>query len=143
MSMVKNKNFQKIEQLCNVEDRFIWPRIIARNAPITVPSPTIISNNTIIPKVHRYFYLATSDIQLTNGATLVANLFSDDNGVNVTEFSTVHPNGYVNLFINAVMQEGGIYSVTPTSLFIQADNSIIYRGTPIIIESIGFFNEVH
>jgi len=139
--MVKNKNFQKIEQLCNFEDRFIWPRIIANNAPIPAPSTNNIPKNTIIPKVNRYFYIVTSDIQLTNGATLVANLFSDDYGMSVTEFYTFHPNGYINLFINAVMQEGGIYSVTPTALILQADNSIIYRGTPIILESIGFFNE--
>ncbi len=141
--MVKEKNNRQIIQLYDCEDRFIWPRIIARNVPETAPPPIIVSGQTIIPKVNRYFYIVTTDIDLTNGFTLAANLFSDDNGVNVTEFSIIHPNGYVNLFINAVMQEGGIYSITETSLILNANNATIYRGTPIIIESLGFFTEVN
>ena len=136
--MVKEKDCRHIIHLCACEDRFIWPRIIARNVPETAPPPIIVSGQTIIPKVNRYFYIVTTDIDLTNGFTLAANLFSDDNGVNVTEFSIIHPNGYVNLFINAVMQEGGIYTLTPTTLTLSPSNSTIFSGTPIIIESIGF-----
>jgi len=36
------------------------------------------------------------------------------------------------------MQEGGIYTLTPTSLTLNPNNSTIYGGTPIIIESLGF-----
>jgi len=36
------------------------------------------------------------------------------------------------------MQEGGIYTVTPASLTIVPYNATLYRGTPIIIESLGF-----
>ncbi|MEK5333242.1 DUF4183 domain-containing protein [Lysinibacillus sp. FSL W8-0992] len=141
--MVKEKDCRQIIHLCDCEDRFIWPRITALNVPVIAPPPIIVSDERIIPKVNRYFYIVTTDIHLTNGVTLAANLFTDDKGDTVTEFSIEHPNGYVNLFINAVMQEGGIYSVSSTSLSLNADNATIYRGTPIIIESIGFFTEVN
>ena len=70
--------------------------------------------------------------------TLLASQFWDDDGNPVTEFKIFKSNGYVNLYINAVMQEGGIYTITQTSLTLSPDNSTIYKGTPIIIESLGF-----
>lgn len=82
--------------------------------------------------------MVTEDIDLTNGATLPANLFTDDNGDPVTEFKLFNPNGYVNLYINAVMQEGGAYEVTPDSLTLKPFNATIFAGTPIIIETLGF-----
>ncbi|MEQ6354100.1 DUF4183 domain-containing protein [Lysinibacillus sp. M3] len=75
---------------------------------------------------------------MTNGATLSASQFWNDNGNQATEFIIFNPSGYVNLYINAVMQEGRIYTLTPTTLTLSPSNSTIYRGTPIIIESIGF-----
>lgn len=140
--MVNNGNYQKIEQTCECgcEDRFVWPRIKASTASSITP-PVSIPNGTILPIVNRYFYIVTADIHLTNGATINANLFWDDNGNQVTAFTIFQPNGYVNLFINGVMQEGGIYTITPASLVLNADNATIYRGTPIIIESLGFINQ--
>ncbi|MCY9546507.1 DUF4183 domain-containing protein [Lysinibacillus xylanilyticus] len=136
--MVNFRNHQKIEQECVCGDRFIWPRIKASTIPSVDPPPVIDPIGNIIPTVNRYFYIATSDINLTNGATLAASLFWDDVGNPATEFKIFNPNGYVNLYINAVMQEGGIYTLTPTSLALSPNNSTIYGGTPIIIESLGF-----
>jgi len=140
--MAKHKFRHLMEHLGDSEEKFKWTRIIARNAPVTTAPPTIINNQTIYPTVNRYFHIVESDLQLTNGVTLSAKLFTDDNGVNGEDFSIVYPNGYVNLFINAVMQEGGIYSVTQNFLILNANHATIFRGTPIIIESIGFFPEV-
>lgn len=137
--MFNNGNYQKTCE-CGCEDRFVWPRIKASTAPSITP-PVIIPSGTIIPIVNRYFYIVTADIHLTNGATLNANLFWDDNGNQVAAFTNFQPNGYANLFINGVMQEGGIYTVNPASLVLNADNATIYRGTPIIIESLGFINQ--
>ncbi|MDM5247491.1 DUF4183 domain-containing protein [Lysinibacillus sp. G4S2] len=138
--MVNHKNHRKIERqfACACEDRFIWPRIKVSTIPTVDPPPVIVPNDNIIPTVNRYFYVVPSNIDLTNGATLPANLFFHDNGNTVTEFTIFNPNGYVNLYINGVMQEGGIYSLTTTSLTLNPYNSTIYRGTPIIIESLGF-----
>ena len=67
-----------------------------------------------------------------------ANLFTDDNGNAVTQFEIFNPNGYVNLYINGVVQEGGIYTVTPNALIFEPVGGTIFAGTPIIIESLGF-----
>ena len=137
-------NYRKNKQICECgcEDRFVWPRIKASTASFITP-PVIIPSGRIIPIVNRYFYIVTADINLTNGAALNADLFWEDNGDQVAAFTIIHPNGYVNLYINGVMQEGGIYTVTPASLNLKAESSTIYRGTPIIIESLGFINQTN
>ncbi|MEK8197958.1 DUF4183 domain-containing protein [Lysinibacillus sp. FSL M8-0134] len=119
-------------------NRVFWPRIKAIDIDTIQPPPVVIPEGTIIPIINRYFYIVTEAIDLTNGATLAANLFTDDNGDPVTEFTLFKPNGYVNLYINAVMQEGGAYEVAPDSLTLNPFNTTIFTGTPIIIESLGF-----
>jgi len=99
--MVNSRNHQKIEQECECEDRFIWPRIKASTIPSVDPPPVIDPIGNIIPTVNRYLYIATSNINLTNGATLAASLFWDDAGNPATAFKIFNPNGYVNLYINA------------------------------------------
>ncbi|MDM5233176.1 DUF4183 domain-containing protein [Lysinibacillus pakistanensis] len=123
---------------CCENNRVFWPRIKAVDIG-SIHSPSEVTPvGTIIPTINRYFYIVTEDIDLTNGVTLPANLFTDDNGDPVTEFTLFNPNGYVNLYINAVMQEGGAYKVTPDSLTLNPFNATIFAGTPIIIESLGF-----
>ncbi|MDW0115480.1 DUF4183 domain-containing protein [Sporosarcina thermotolerans] len=123
---------------CCENRRFYWPRIIASTTPSVPFPPVIVPDQAIIPTINRYFYIVTEDINLTNGATLPANLFTDDNSNPITEFTIYNPNGYVNIYINAMMQEGGIYSVTPDALTIEPVAATIFAGTPIIIESLGF-----
>lgn len=123
---------------CCENNRIVWPRLKAIDVGSIQPPPVVIPEEIIIPIINRYFYIVTDDIDLTNGVTLPANLFTDDNGDPVTEFKLFNPNGYVNLYINAVMQEGGAYKVTPNSLILNPFNTTIFAGTPIIIESLGF-----
>ncbi|MGE7934888.1 DUF4183 domain-containing protein [Viridibacillus arvi] len=123
---------------CCENNRVLRLRIKAVDICSIQPPPVVIPEGTIIPTTNRYFYIVTEDIDLTNGTTIPANLFTDDNGNPVTEFKLFNPNGYVNLYINAVMQEGSAYKVTPDLLIINPFNGTIFAGTPIIIESLGF-----
>ncbi|ETT84146.1 DUF4183 domain-containing protein [Viridibacillus sp. FSL R5-0477] len=123
---------------CCENNQVLWPRIKAIDIGSIQPPPVVIPEGTIIPIINRYFFIVTEDIDLTNGATIPANLFTDDNNNPLTEFKLFNPNGYVNLYINAVMQEGGAYKVTPDPLIINPFNGTIFAGTPIIIESLGF-----
>lgn len=126
---------------CCEENYFFWPRIQAIDKEFIPPSPDnvpIVPVGTIIPTINRYFFIVPTSIGLINGATLPATLFTDDNGNTVSQFTVFSPNGYVNLFINGVMQGGGIYTVTPTALTFTAMNATISARTPIIIESLGF-----
>ncbi|KXH80636.1 DUF4183 domain-containing protein [Sporosarcina sp. HYO08] len=109
-----------------------------KNRPPTPdPRPIDPVDITIIPTVYRYFYVPAANINLQSGATLPATLFYSDNGSDIEEFILSDPNGYVNLYINGVMQEGGFYSVDAQSLTLIPTEGRILAGTPIIIQSIG------
>ncbi|MFJ7952761.1 DUF4183 domain-containing protein [Lysinibacillus sp. NPDC096418] len=101
-------------------------------------SPKNVTEITILPTVNRYFHIADANLNLTNGATFTANLFFNDYGNNITEFMIFSPNGYVNLYINGMMQESGVYNITTNTLTFIPQNATIYKNTPIIIESLGF-----
>jgi len=122
-----------------------WPTIKVSSActPIYIPednvTPPVIGS--IIPTVNRYFYIPATNINVTTGVTIPSNLFYKDDGSLTTEFMTFTPNGYVNLYINGVMQEGGMYSVNANSLIINPTPGTIRAGTAIIIESLGFLAE--
>lgn len=137
--MVNHKHGQISNKSCDCsnEDRFIWPRIKASYGPIAPPTE-VVPEGVVIPTINRYFHILTSDLDLTNGAILPATLFWNDHTDPITEFVIFSPNGYVNLYINAVMQEGGIYSLSSTALTITPYDGTLFRGTPIIIESLGF-----
>ncbi|MBD8520525.1 DUF4183 domain-containing protein [Lysinibacillus fusiformis] len=137
--MVNHKHGQISNKSCDCsnEDQFIWPRIKASYGPIAPPTE-VVPEGVVIPTINRYFHILTSDLDLTNGAILPATLFWNDHTDPITEFVIFSPNGYVNLYINAVMQEGGIYSLSSTALTITPYDGTLFRGTPIIIESLGF-----
>ncbi|MEK5231943.1 DUF4183 domain-containing protein [Lysinibacillus sp. FSL K6-0232] len=136
---MKKLDLQKLAcDSCCDNNRVFWSRIKAIDIGAIQPPPAVIPAGTIMPIINRYFYIVTEAINLTNGATLLAHLFTDDHGAPITEFTLFHPNGYVNLYINAVMQEGGAYNVTPDALTLNPFNATIFAGTPIIIESLGF-----
>ena len=121
------------------EDGIYWQRLRATNKSSIFP--VIQPHNSITPIINRYFYIVPTNMNLTNGTTLLANLFSDDNGNPITTFKIFNPNGYINLYINAVMQEGGVYTVNENALTIHPFNTTISANTPIIIESLGFISK--
>lgn len=113
---------------------------IKRKTDPPAPDPTPIDpiDLSIVPTIHRYFYVPTANIDLTSGVMLSATLFYTDDGINVDKFTIASPNGYVNLYINAVMQEGGFYTVDAHSLVLIPTEGRILAATPIIIESLLF-----
>ncbi|MFJ5713559.1 DUF4183 domain-containing protein [Neobacillus sp. NPDC093127] len=108
------------------------------NPTIIGCSPITPSDVYIIPIVNRYFYISKEDIQLTNGTVIPSTLFSGDDGNLVKEFTIFNPNGYSNLYINGVMQEGKLYGISLDSISFRPVAQTIFAGTPIIVESVGF-----
>lgn len=95
---------------------------------------------SVTPVVQRYFYTAPRDIPLhEKEVVLYPGEFVDDRGEPAIRFPDFGQNGYFNLYVNGVLQEGQLYRVEPCALTIAATGQTIYRGTPIILESIGFF----
>jgi len=86
-----------------------WPKIKVSSTCIGVPMINLSVNPSeisIIPTVQRYFYVPVANINLTNGTTIPATQFYNDDGSPTTEFMSFSPNGYADLYINAVIQEG-------------------------------------
>jgi hypothetical protein len=94
---------------------------------------------TIIPMVNRYYYITSSDLVVSGPVAISANLFTDDAGNLITDFSGLGPNSYNNLFINGILQEGNAYSVSPNTLTLNLQGNTVYSGTPITLETIQFF----
>ncbi|MEK4712833.1 DUF4183 domain-containing protein [Sporosarcina sp. FSL K6-5500] len=132
--MERHKKCKKIVRMIDYKN---YSKKIVCQTPIEV-IPTNNTEFSIIPTVKRYFYIPVANINVTNGVTIQANLFYNDDGSPTIEFMNFSPNGYANLYINALMQEGGMYEVSTNSLTISPANAIIYARTPIIVELLSF-----
>lgn len=94
----------------------------------------------IRPVVKRYFYQVPDDIRLEGeGLVLYPHQFADDTGEPAAKFMDFGHEGYFNLYVNGVMQEGKLYQAHADKLTIAATGQSIIKGTPIILESIGFY----
>lgn len=96
-------------------------------------------SNIVLPIVRRYFFVCPQNIDLTEiPYTISANQFVNDKGKNVRVFRINGLSGYTNVFINGVMQASSLYQLKSNSIRLNCTGQIIYKGTPIIIESIVF-----
>ncbi|MFC7559547.1 DUF4183 domain-containing protein [Paenibacillus farraposensis] len=100
------------------------------------PAPDI-SDIEIIPTSERYFYTAPDDIE--SSVTIRADQFSADGVHEDFQRFYVGPNSYANLYINGMIQESTLYSLTLASLTIHlSQGESILSGTPIIVEIVQF-----
>lgn len=100
------------------------------------PAPDI-SNIEIIPTAQRYFYFAPDTIE--SSVTIMADQFSVDGVQEAFQRFHVGSNSYANLYINGMIQESTLYSLTPASLTIHLnEGETISSGTPIIVEIVQF-----
>ncbi|MEY9976714.1 DUF4183 domain-containing protein [Lysinibacillus sp. RC79] len=83
----------------------------------------------------RFFNVLATPLTITNGTKVAATSFLKDNGTAATTFPIV-TNGYYNLYINGVLQEGDSYSVSATDLTFNTVTGAISAGTPIIVEAV-------
>ncbi|MGG1401650.1 DUF4183 domain-containing protein [Bacillus salipaludis] len=95
-------------------------------------------NLRIKPTIKRFFYVLKQDLDLSIYQTIFAHNFIDDHGNHISNFPNIGENGYINLFINGLMQEGDVYSLNVHSLCIKNIGGRIFSGTPIIIECVEF-----
>lgn len=91
---------------------------------------------TILPRVYRYFYFPPGN--LTGTVQVVAAEFTDDEGAKAAGFEGMGINGYSNIFINGVLQEGRLYSLTTTDLTLILEGDTVLAGSPITVENVEF-----
>jgi len=94
------------------------------------------------PIVKRYFFVTPYDMNLTDENIIFSNEFVDDSGEPINEFSDFGQDGYFNLYVNGVLQEGNMYHVKSNAITLAATGQNISKGTPIIVESVGFTTKI-
>lgn len=83
----------------------------------------------------KFFNVLSSNLVVTDGTTVLATDFLDDSGNAATAFPVV-TNGYYNLYINGVLQEGDSFTISPTELTFNTVTGTITAGTPMIVEAV-------
>ena len=83
----------------------------------------------------RFFDVLTANLAVTDGTTIAATAFLDDSGTAATAFPVV-TNGYYNLYINGVLQEGDSYTISATQLTFNGVTGTITTGTPLVVEAV-------
>ena len=83
----------------------------------------------------RFFNVLAAPLAVVDGTTVAATTFLDDSGTAATAFPEV-TNGYYNLYINGVLQEGDSYTITATELTFNGVTGSISAGTPLVVEAV-------
>ncbi|TCM97809.1 uncharacterized protein DUF4183 [Paenibacillus sp. BK033] len=91
---------------------------------------------------NRYFFSPDTDLDLSLSTAIPANQFTNDDGAVTSEFTGVGPNSFNNLYINGIIQPGGSYDVSYAELYFPPQSSIIFAGTPIVLETVQFMANI-
>lgn len=90
------------------------------------------------PVVTSYFYEVDDDHRVDNTLVIPANAFVDEDGNQVADIVVLDPdNGYYLLFVNGVLQQSSLYTVTANDVTINDATSIL-EGTPIVLVASNF-----
>jgi len=105
---------------------------------ITADTTTTVTTK---PDVKRYFYILNQDHITDDVLTIPANAFVDDAGDTVDEITEITPdNGYYMLFINGVLQQTSLYTVSSDEVVVQQADEI-EADAPIILVVTNFSSE--
>lgn len=92
----------------------------------------------VFPTVIRHFHVLPADLDFRSEVSIRATSFVNDAGAPASELPVAGERGYYNLFVNGVMQQGGLYRVTPDSVAIAATGQTLKAGTAIVLEMVRF-----
>ncbi|NOU99721.1 DUF4183 domain-containing protein [Paenibacillus planticolens] len=90
---------------------------------------------TVDPAVTRFNATLTSGM-ITTDTTILAASFFDDNGDPVVALPAPPTDGYYNVYVNGVLQEGGLSTLTTASLVLATTQAV--AGTPVVLEVADF-----
>lgn len=105
---------------------------MARLFKLAITAETV-TTVTTEPDVKRYFYNLNTDDVDEGVLTIPAGSFVDDQDNPVDTITEITPdNGFYLLFINGVLQQSDLYTVSSTEVVVQ-DASTIEPGSPIVL----------
>lgn len=94
---------------------------------------TTTTDTDVTPTASRYVATVTAGDVAGGTTTIPAASFSDDSGTVLTTLPTISANEYYNVYINGVLQQEGLSTLTSTNLTISAE---VLVGVPIVLEII-------
>ena len=83
----------------------------------------------------RFFNVLAATLPVIDGTIVAATDFLDDSGDAAAAFPVL-VNGYYNVYINGVLQEGDSYTISSTELTFNGVTGTITAGTPIVVEAV-------
>ncbi|WP_127592265.1 DUF4183 domain-containing protein [Paenibacillus lautus] len=114
----------------------IKPIIIAVATPPVATGGTI--TTTVTPTVARYFALITEAMIGADSITMPATSFVDDAEAPVTAFPALTGTEYFNVYINGMLQQLALSTLTTASLVL--DTTDVPAGIPVLLEIASFTN---
>lgn len=117
------------------------PSLIKLFVAATATAPTATGGTietTVSPLVTRFF--ATIDVGMIGATTTVipAASFVNDNGDPITDLPVAPAAGYINVYVNGVLQEANLSTLAQTSLTL--GTIAAPAGVPVILEVNDFTN---
>lgn len=94
----------------------------------------IVPEIIVLPTTLRYFYVLMSEVNLDAPFVISADQFTDDDGNPASQSIPVGPNTSSTVYINGMIQEGRIYTLTPEALTLYSPGDVLLAGTPILLE---------
>lgn len=108
--------------------------LIKLSITATSSQPTLTGGDvdtTVTPSSSQYVALASAGTLAGTTLTILATAFADDNGTLASAFPA--NTGYYNLYINGVLQQDGLSTVTTSQIEIQ-DGDEISTTSPIVVQ---------
>lgn len=99
-----------------------------------LPGSVIVPEIIVIPTTLRYFYVLMSEVNLDVPFVKPVQQFTDDDGNHTFQSIEVGPNTTSTVYINGMIQEGRIYTLTPGALTLYSPCDVLLAGTPILLE---------
>ncbi|MBT2759801.1 DUF4183 domain-containing protein [Paenibacillus sp. ISL-20] len=99
-----------------------------------LPGSVIVPEIIVMPTTLRYFYVLMSEVNLDAPFVISAQQFTDDDGNHTFRSIEVGPNTTSTVYINGMIQEGRIYTLTPEALTLYSPGDVLLAGTPILLE---------
>lgn len=102
----------------------------------SVDVTTDTTDTTVTPDVTRYYATVIAGNLLTTDTSIPATQFVDDNGNAVTTFPTLDAESYYNVYINSVLQQDGLTTLSNSTLTV--NGALLTVGVPVVVEFADF-----
>jgi len=95
-------------------------------------------STAVNPDVPRFIATITAGMIGFTDTTITATSFVDDNGTAVIVLPSPPTHGYFNVYVNGILQEGGLSTLSTASLFLETTE--FSPGVPVVLEVADFSN---